>query len=134
MAIAKLDHYTIKTADLEATKRFYIEVLQMTTGPRPDFDFPGIWLYAGENDANFPVVHVIGVDRDDPDWVRGTGAVDHIAFLATDWSSMKERCAAHGVDYKQRVSPALGLFQVFLRDPCGVTVELNYPVEEAGAA
>ena len=130
MAITKLDHYTIRTDDLEATERFYTQVLHLRAGFRPAFDFPGAWLYAGGEDAGAAVVHLVSIDRRG---LHGTGAVDHIAFLATDWPEMRARCAANGVAYEQRSSPSLGLYQVFLRDPSGVTIELNYPFAEAEA-
>ena len=45
MAVERLDHYTIRTADLDATRCFYTEVLGLSVGPRPAFTFPGLWLY-----------------------------------------------------------------------------------------
>jgi hypothetical protein len=33
----------------------------------------------------------------------------------------------------ERTVPSLGLRQVFLTDPSGVTIELNYPAAEAAA-
>ncbi len=61
----------------------------------------------------------------------GPGALDHIAFAATDWPAMRARCHAAGVRYVERTVPALGQHQVFLDDPSGVTIELNYPAAEA---
>lgn len=66
------------------------------------------------------------------DSLSGSGAVDHIAFFATDWPQMRDRCNAHGVKYVERTVPALALHQVFIVDPSGVTVELNYPASESG--
>jgi catechol 2,3-dioxygenase-like lactoylglutathione lyase family enzyme len=116
----------------------------LRSGYRPPFAFPGIWLYPGDDESEFGVVHIIGVDPDDPsglarylgdkpmDAVAGTGTFDHIAFLANDWSAMRERCRAAGVRYSERTVPSLGLHQVFVVDPSGVTIELNYPASEAG--
>ena len=46
MGVAAIDHYTVLTNDLEATKRFYCDFLGLKDGPRPPFTFPGAWLYA----------------------------------------------------------------------------------------
>ena len=138
MTIARLAHYSIRSNDLEASRRFYTEVMGFRVGFRPPFDFPGIWLYPDEDESEFGVVHVIGVDPDDTSGLSaylgdrgtnggtGTGAVDHIAFLAEDWPTMRERCLAAGVDLVERTVPLLGLRQVFIVDPSGVTIELNY--------
>ena len=143
MGIRKLGHYSIRTGDLEASRRFYTEVLGLREGFRPPFRFPGIWLYLGGDEADFGVVHIIGIDRDDPQGLQeylgdrdetsltGTGAVDHVAFLATGLADMRARLAARGVPFTERTVPSLGLYQLFVTDPSGVTVELNYPHDEA---
>jgi glyoxylase I family protein len=50
-----LDHATLRTHDLEGTRAFFEQVLGLKPGYRPEFSFPGYWLYAeGE-----PVIHLI---------------------------------------------------------------------------
>jgi catechol 2,3-dioxygenase-like lactoylglutathione lyase family enzyme len=122
MAIAKPAHYSIRTADLDGSQRFYTDVLQLRVGFRPPFNFPGVWLYSGQDESEFGAVHLIGVDPRS----RGSGSVDHIAFLATDWPGMRRRCDASGIPYRVQRVPSLDLTQVFLVDPSGVTIELNY--------
>ncbi|MDE2629012.1 MAG: VOC family protein, partial [Burkholderiales bacterium] len=62
-----LNHYSIRTADLDAVRHFYADVLGLSVGPRPDFPFPGLWMYRGDHaDPANAVVHVIGIDRADP--------------------------------------------------------------------
>lgn len=147
MPIGRLDHYSIRTLDIEASRRFYTEVMGFETGFRPPFNFPGLWLYNG---APYPqstgVVHIIGIDPDDPQGLRdylgdrdiasleGTGSVDHMAFTATGLADMRERLARGGIEFRERTVPSLGLHQVFLEDPSGVTIELNYPAAEAAAS
>jgi catechol 2,3-dioxygenase-like lactoylglutathione lyase family enzyme len=143
MAAAKLAHYSIRTKDLEASRRFYLEVMNFRIGYRPPFEFPGLWLYVDDDESEYGVVHLIGVDADSEKsltgylgdrqgvGLMGTGSVDHLAFLTTDWPSMRERCKVHGVSYVERTIPLLGLHQVFLIDPSGLTIELNYPSAEA---
>lgn len=57
--------------------------------------------------------------------------MDHIAFLATGWPDLGQRLAASGQDVVERTVPSLELRQIFLTDPSGVTIELNYPAAEA---
>ncbi|MFK3736926.1 VOC family protein [Massilia sp. TN1-12] len=143
MGIRKLGHYSIRTGDLEASRRFYTEILGLEEGFRPPFKFPGIWLYAGGDEADFGVVHIIGIDPHDAQGLKdylgdkdeaalsGTGAVDHVAFLTTGLEPMRARLAATGHAFTERTVPSLGLFQLFLTDPSGVTIEMNYPNDEA---
>jgi catechol 2,3-dioxygenase-like lactoylglutathione lyase family enzyme len=138
MAILRPAHYSIRTTDLDKSKRFYTEVLQFRVGFRPPFRFPGVWLYPNHDESEFGVVHLIGQEprlreelRDDlgerrVEFLHGSGSVDHIAFLATDWSEMRQRCNALGVRFYEQPVPPLDLLQVFLVDPSGVTIELNY--------
>ena len=142
MALQKLAHFSVRTTDLELSKKFYTEILGFTVGFRPAFPFPGIWLYQGGDEAEFGVVHLIGIDKNDPDGLKeylgdkdestlhGSAAVDHIAFIASDLSDMHRRLKQGGLPYRERTVPGLGLHQLFVDDPSGVTIELNYPADE----
>jgi hypothetical protein len=44
---------------------------------------------------------------------------------------MVERCKSASVGYFERSVPTLGLHQMFLKDPNGVVIELNFPASEA---
>ena len=116
-----LNHFSIRTLDLAATQTFYVSVLGLQVGPRPDFPFPGCWLYQGPLDsyAN-AAVHVIG-------------ALDHVAFFATGLADMLTRLQTQGITPRRRDVPGLGLHQLFLDDPNGIVVELNYPFAEKQA-
>ncbi|MES2264989.1 MAG: VOC family protein [Pseudomonadota bacterium] len=145
MAIRKLGHYSIRSGDLEASRRFYTEVLELREGMRPPFKFPGVWLYLGGDEDDYGVVHIIGIDPADPQGLKdylgdkdeaslsGSGAVDHVAFLATGLGAMRAKLAARALPFSERSVPSLGLHQLFIADPSGVTIEMNYPYEEARA-
>jgi catechol 2,3-dioxygenase-like lactoylglutathione lyase family enzyme len=147
MPIGNLDHYSIRTLDIEASRRFYTEVMGFEVGFRPDFDFPGLWLYnAAPGAGSYGVVHIIGVDRSNPEGLKaylgdrdlstlnGTGTVDHMAFTATGLPDMRMRLTRLDVPYRERTVPNLGIHQVFFEDPSQVTIELNFPVEEVQRA
>lgn len=142
MGIRKLAHYSIRTPDLEASERFYTEAMGFRVGFRPPFDFPGRWLYLGDDESEYGIVHLIGIDQHSPDGLKaylgdrdldsltGGGAVDHIALDATEWIALRGRLTALAIPYRERNVPSLGLYQVFIEDPSGVTLELNYPSTE----
>jgi catechol 2,3-dioxygenase-like lactoylglutathione lyase family enzyme len=145
-----LNHYSIRTTDPEAVASFYKRVLGLSAGPRPAFPFPGIWMYNGShNDVANAVVHIIGIEKKetgehkngltdylgdrDESTLRGTGAVDHIAFFATGLEAMLEHLKTIGIPCRERTTPSIGLHQLFVDDPCGLAVELNYPAAEKAA-
>jgi catechol 2,3-dioxygenase-like lactoylglutathione lyase family enzyme len=131
MPLRSLDHLLVLTGDLEETRDFYCEVLGLRTGERPPLEFPGYWLYLGD----VPCVHVaerraysahaktLGLDASPP--TDGTGAVDHIAFAASDYEEIVARLERHGVEAIENAVPAAGLRQLFVRDPNGVRIEIN---------
>jgi catechol 2,3-dioxygenase-like lactoylglutathione lyase family enzyme len=141
-----LNHYSIRSQDLPACERFYCDLLGLKVGPRPPFAFPGLWLYQGDTTvwAN-AAVHIIGFDTSSPGGLKdylgdrdesslqGTGVVDHVAFFATGLADMLRRLKQHAVPLRERTVPLLGLHQVFVDDPNGVVVELNYPAHEYAA-
>lgn len=134
MPLEGLNHYTIRPVDLERTKQFYEDVLGLQVGYRPPLPFPGYWLYVGDN----PTVHLIGPRADDAhpkERAAGpTGLLDHIAFTCTGLAEMKARLAQRGIQHEERVIPRDRQTQLFILDPDGVAVELNYPPEETPAA
>jgi catechol 2,3-dioxygenase-like lactoylglutathione lyase family enzyme len=131
--LTRLEHFLVLTSDLEATRDFYCRVLGMREGPRPPLGFPGYWLYLGDT----PCIHVAewatytahSRSRDIPvsEQAPGTGAVDHIAFNATDYEGLLANFERHGVTIMRNVTNPNGLRQVFLLDPNGVKLEINIP-------
>jgi catechol 2,3-dioxygenase-like lactoylglutathione lyase family enzyme len=138
MPLAHIEHFLIQTESIEKTRDWYVRVLGLRVGPNPDFRFPVCWLYLGDTD----VVHITeggaGVSENRRKYVgqestatRGSGVVDHIAFRATGLRAMLEHLRAEKVDFKQRQVSDQGLYQLFLFDPNGVKIELNYANAEA---
>jgi catechol 2,3-dioxygenase-like lactoylglutathione lyase family enzyme len=138
MPLSHIEHFLLQTADMEKTRAWYVNVLGMRVGPNPDFKFPVFWLYLGDND----VVHVteggakVSENRkryvgQESQVTTGSGAVDHIAFRATGLRDMIARLEGLGVDFKQRQVDDQGLYQLFMFDPNGVKIELNYANTEA---
>ena len=131
MALEQLDHYTVRTRpeDLVRVRDFYVEVLGLREGKRPPFNFPGHWLYCG----GVPMVHLAGTVEGGNGRPCGTGKLDHVAFRASGLAAMRKRLLDLDVSFDERTVPALGLHQLFLVDPGGIKVELNYPADEAQA-
>ncbi|MDH3229693.1 MAG: VOC family protein [Alphaproteobacteria bacterium] len=138
MPLEHLQHVLIQTTDLEGTKDWWVEVLGLEVGPHPDFRVPVYWLYLNGHD----VVHVTTGGKDvsenrkrylgqESEATWGSGVVDHIAFHATGLRDMMAALDARGIEYRQRQVSDQNLYQLFLTDPNGVKLELNFPAEEA---
>jgi len=69
--------------------------------------------------------------RTSQDAGAGTGAIDHIAFRATGLRAMLEHLKKEKVAFSQRRAHGQALFQLFLYEPNGIKIELNYAAEEA---
>ena len=134
MPLENLNHVLVLTRDLEATRDFYVEVLGLEDGYRPPFRFAGHWIYLGERAVvhvaeNRSYLHARDQVRDDAA-DSDTGSIDHIAFEATGLKGMIARLQEHGIAARHRKVPDLDLHQVFVHDPNGVRIELNYPAHE----
>ena len=132
MPVTAINHYLVVSKNLERSKQFYQEVLGLELAERPDFGFPGYWLKTGDNIC----VHLASQDpnkiRDQfllkkhPKGTNGSGSVDHIAFLAQDPQAVRSRIQKNKVEMHFRSFPDAKLFQIFLKDPDDVTIELNF--------
>jgi catechol 2,3-dioxygenase-like lactoylglutathione lyase family enzyme len=128
MPAQSLNHFTIKVRDLEATKRFYTEIVGLTVGDRPPLDFAGYWLYCGD----VPTVHLIyNRTGDKPiEGVPETGRLDHIAFASTGLQDIRTKLQLHGIEYEESVLPRMNMTQLFYRDPDGIAIEMNFAAKE----
>ena len=117
--IGGLDHINIETTDLDASVRFYEEVLGLKPGWRPAFDVPGAWLYVDDQ----PVIHLVVREtvNEGP-----TGAIHHVALKAQGLEGTTDRLERFGITYSKTVVPDLSVTQLFVDDPNGVKLELNF--------
>ncbi len=138
MALAALDHVTIRTARLGVLTDFYTRVLGLGPGKRPPFDFAGAWLYCNGHAA----LHLVEV-ADSPE--VPAPRIEHFAFRAQgraqgraegraeNLAEFLARLRAFDVDYRTAVVPEFGIRQVHLRDPDGNHIEIAFaPEEDAG--
>jgi catechol 2,3-dioxygenase-like lactoylglutathione lyase family enzyme len=120
MPLRGLDHINIGTSRLEVTKRFFIVGLGLSEGWRPPFPFGGAWLYL-EGRA---VVHLVEKAVDLRPSIEA--ALDHFAFEAVGYDETVERLQAAEVSFGAVDVPGSKIRQLFVQDPNGVRIELNF--------
>lgn len=133
LGVSALEHVTIRCAQLQRTRDFYVDFLGLSEGARPDFPFRGYWLYLG----GLPVVHLVeAADKPSawgreiviPDAASGTGAFDHVAFAGQDFALMRQQLQDSGMAFRERVVPGGTRAQLFVYDPEGILVEINFNI------
>jgi catechol 2,3-dioxygenase-like lactoylglutathione lyase family enzyme len=132
MPLTRMEHFLVMTHDVDRTRDFYRDVLGFAVGHRPELGFLGHWLYLGDT----PCIHIadwttytdhsnrLGIPVTTP--APGTGALDHVAFNGNDYEGLLQRLKQHGLSYHPHDTPPIGLRQIFLNDPNGLKLELNF--------
>jgi catechol 2,3-dioxygenase-like lactoylglutathione lyase family enzyme len=128
--LTALEHCTIRTTKLSETRQFFEDVLGLQQGPRPPLRMPGFWLYLKE----VPVIHLMEIGKhyeQDPfgqilEQEEGSGALDHIAFRGQDLSALLKKLEQLQIAFRRASLPEIGLEQVFVKDPNGIILELNF--------
>ena len=126
MPIESLDHVNIRTDRLDAMVDWYTTVLGLRSGKRPDFGFPGAWLYAGDR----AVVHMIGVGDEAGAGSETALKLEHFAFAARDRAAFEALLEERGERYRRSEVAEAGIVQVNIWDPDGNHIHVDFPKEE----
>ncbi len=126
MKIDMLEHVNIRSLDIHRLEEWYGRILGLQRGYRPPFAATGIWLYRGE----WPMVHLLAVSED-PEHTNPR--LEHFAFRATGLESFLDLLTAEDVPYSTVRAPEARMLQVYIEDPDGNTMHLDFPPEEGDA-
>lgn len=124
MSVTGIDHYNLRgsMAALERIRDWYRDTIGLAVGERPPFGNRGYWLYAGTH----PVLHLSEERPGETHPEPGAGTFDHVAFRCDDFEAMRARLDGIGIAYRVADVPLTRTRQIFLRDPAGNGVELNF--------
>ena len=124
LPIQSVHHIARITSDLEASKAFYRDVLGFRPLRRPDFKFPGAWLY------NYGVqIHLIATGGEkDPNQGDILTRADHVAFHVADIKLIQQLLDERGIPYRSNYVADTKVLQLFFQDPDGNHIEIgSYP-------
>jgi len=143
--ISKLDHVNIVTKNIGETIRFYTEVLGMKNAGLPGGMVSDRNAFICDDNDN-AVLHIQGVDPANPqptfdsihqrlgnlrtsielEDLEGSASIEHVAFACQDYDKVRDRLGRHGLEMRFNDVPQMSLRQIFVNDPNGITLELNF--------
>jgi catechol 2,3-dioxygenase-like lactoylglutathione lyase family enzyme len=118
-----LNHYNIRAGQplIGRVRDFYVDVVGLHEGWRPPFNFPGHWLYAGDA----AVLHLVETPSEQTN-ASPPGTLDHVAFTCTGIDEFESKLKQRGIEYRKSGVPGAPVQQLFVKDPAGNGVELNF--------
>lgn len=115
-----LDHITVRTRNLPATKEFFLNVfddLEERARPKAIHRIPGHWLYTNDK----PIVHLIGSNGRGMD--GAAEAFDHIGIHLDGYAAFRNKLENLGIRYSMMDLPELVERRLFFRTPFGPLLE-----------
>ncbi|HYF59401.1 MAG TPA: VOC family protein [Burkholderiaceae bacterium] len=126
MSVLGLFHVAIRSADLDATRAFYAQVLGMVEAERPKLSFPGAWLRAPVAGAP-AILHVYAGEAasgSEGAVPSGGAAVDHVSMCVSGFEALRAKVRELGLDWREQCRPGRP-YQLFVFDPSGILLELT---------
>jgi catechol 2,3-dioxygenase-like lactoylglutathione lyase family enzyme len=138
MTVEAFDHYTIRCADLQASWRFYADVLGFRVTERPGVSIPAAIVYLGDTmlihlfqagpDLEAIFARLKAPDAEAARW--GSGRLHHVAFRAQNLPAMRQLLAQHGIAFTERTLETQAKHLLVLKDPDNVEIELAFGLHE----
>ncbi len=100
---------------------FYCDIVGLSEGFRPAFERFGFWLYIGDKD----VLHLITPKHGDARSSQKS-SFDHVAFKTGDYQGVLKKLKILNIPFEEKLIPGMSAHQIFLQDPAGNRVELNF--------
>ena len=125
-----LDHVNLRTTRLAETVAFYRDVIGLEVRDPPGLDPDLIqWMY---DEQGRSIIHVsktgsmLGEAAAAALDGGSTGAVHHVALDCTGHDAMIATLEANGLPYRINHVAMIDLRQIFVHDPNGLLIELNF--------
>ena len=130
LPLASFNHIAREVLNIEKSKAFYCDILGFEVGPRPPFDSSGYWLLGYGLS-----LHLVATTRPDSrkllkkerikHFTTCLPRVDHIAFITSDISAIKQTLEERKVYFKEDKPANCGIEQIFFLDPDYNVIEVS---------
>lgn len=126
MATTRISHVNFHAERelLDELRDFYRDAVGLREGPRPAFVQFGYWLYAGDE----AIVHLSQAAPGEECRTHVSTTFNHVAFQCTNRPEVEAKLQRIGVPYRTAVARSGDQVQLFIQDPAGNRVELNFPL------
>jgi catechol 2,3-dioxygenase-like lactoylglutathione lyase family enzyme len=138
--IKRIHHAGVGVRDMEASLRFYRDLLGLTVTSDVETEGPLVSAIVGHTEnTKVRMVHLAcgegqelelfqymepGTSKFPQDFRQCDGGIIHVALVVDDAMGMYERLKAEGVRFNSQPYNLGGGYCVYMRDPDGITVEL----------
>lgn len=126
MAIKMLEHVNIRTMRIAEVEEWYATLLGLEKGYRPPFENKGVWLYAND----IPIIHLV---EGSGEYTNHNVKMEHFALRATGLKSFLDRLKERGVPFETVRVPEIRILQVYISDPDGNNMHIDFSADEADA-
>jgi catechol 2,3-dioxygenase-like lactoylglutathione lyase family enzyme len=128
MVHTELNHVSVVARDLERSTRFYGDLFDFEAIPTPNFDFEAQWLEMGDGRQ----LHLFDLESDIPKY-------HHFGVTVADLEAVYYEAKDRGIltdfsdaeDSYQLYSLPDGAVQMYVEDPAGNVIEVNWPDVES---
>lgn len=124
MNVKMLEHVNLRTTDMERLAAWYARILGLRKGYRPPFGIDGAWLYIGD----VPSIHLLNVAAQSQ---PADPQMEHFCLRASGLKMFLDRLDSENIPHNTLRVPELRVFQVYLADPDGNRMHIDFPPEEA---
>lgn len=128
--LSSIDHISREVIDIENSTKFYVEVMGFTIIPRPPLECEGCWLY-GYGISLHLIKTIVPKERNIikmnhiKHFCGYLPTVDHIAFITSDITFIKNALDDSDVFYKEFPINIIGIQQIFIFDPDYNVIEIS---------
>lgn len=117
LTIKAFNHVALQISDIEKSRYFYAQILDLEEIPAPAFDYPVLWFSLGNNQE----LHLIG-RKPEKDFTPIRS--NHFALEVSNIYLAEKILKENGVNSLPIKSRPDGILQLFLTDPDGNFIEL----------
>ena len=114
MQLNGVHHVSLNVNDVSAAQQFYEGVLGLQVLPRPELNFPGLWLKSGAQE-----LHLLGIDSGSP------LKEQHFAFAVENLDQVIAELEEAGLECSEPREMTGICRQAFTHDPSGNLIEFN---------